>query len=323
MKVPTKALNASVLAALEEGQSGLDKVAQTATDYTRTGIKEGSLSFQILPPEQASDDQLVPCIVEHGEMARFQIFWERQPESAPAKHVALQTVPDGEYITTSMYAIPMARVQTPKIQKEVEELRLTKMNIREILGDDGVKNGLQAIDEKFFDTVDGIVFDSPGHSQPQRVTGKVQWLDAADGLNRDTFKEALKLLNRGNANGQYRLRNHLAVMNEATSKDLLGLDRIEVGGDLAEEHFVNGLKHDKLMGVKTVFTTKDDIVPDDTVYFFAEPRFLGKSFYLYDWTTYMKREATFIEFFSYWMGGFAFGNVAGMAVARFNQQAGS
>jgi hypothetical protein len=34
---------------------------------------------------------------------------------------------------------------------------------------------------------------------------------------------------------------------------------------------------------------------------------------------YMKKEAFFIEMFSYWLGGFAFGNVAGVAVARFNQ----
>ena len=74
------------------------------------------------------------------------------------------------------------------------------------------------------------------------------------------------------------------------------------------------------MGIKTLFTIKNNLIPENWVYFFAEPSYLGKCFYLDDWTMYMKKEAFFIEMFSYWFGGFAFGNVAGMALARFHQK---
>ena len=36
---------------------------------------------------------------------------------------------------------------------------------------------------------------------------------------------------------------------------------------------------------------------------------------------FVKKEAFFISMFSYWMGGFAFGNTAAMALARFNVDA--
>jgi len=131
--------------------------------------------------------------------------------------------------------------------------------------------------------------------------------------------EAKKMLPRGNSRGQYRLRNYCCLMNEATAQDWLKLDRAAVGDDRAGDMFFEGLKTDTILGVKHIFTIKDDLVPDDYVYFFAAPDFLGKCFYVTDWTMFMKKEAWYVEFFNYWLGGFAFGNVAGMAVARFNQ----
>ena len=56
------------------------------------------------------------------------------------------------------------------------------------------------------------------------------------------------------------------------------------------------------------------------MYFFAEPSFLGHNYTLTDWTMYLNKEAYFIKWFSYWLGGFSFGNIAGMAVARFGSQ---
>jgi len=126
------------------------------------------------------------------------------------------------------------------------------------------------------------------------------------------------MLPRGNSSGQFRLRNYACLMNDTTAQDWLKLDRDAVGGDLSEEFFKNGLTTDTFLGVKSIFTIKDDLVPDDWVYFFAAPEFLGKCFYFTDWTMFMKKEAYFIEWFSYWFGGFAIGNIAGVALCKFN-----
>jgi hypothetical protein len=138
-------------------------------------------------------------------------------------------------------------------------------------------------------------------------------------MNRTTLAEATKLLPRGNTNKKYRLRNYIMLMNDVTARDLLKLDHTAVGGDLAQDMFKNGLVIDTVLGVKALFTIKADLVPDDTVYFFAAPEFLGRAYYLTDWTMFMKKEAYFVEMFSYWYGGFAIGNVAACAVAKFNQ----
>lgn len=322
--VPTEVMNAQILDSLERGEDGIKKAQAAATDYTRIQIREDSFAAKILPLEKATDDML-----HYGMNAtNLEIIWELEPDSPGAKWVPLQTVPEGEYITGSRYSIPMARLMTPKFTVDIDELRTTKQDIRKILCDNAIKDALAEFDSKFISTVNSIVSDCEApvggndmKSYKQKLTGKVQMMDFEGPLDRDTFAEARNMLPKGNAEGKFRLRNYCCLMNETTAGQLLKLKRDEIGGDLSQEFFKNGLTTDTLMGLKMMFTIKDDLVPDGYVYFFAEPAFLGKGFYLHDWTSFMKKEAFFIETFSYWMGGFAIGNIAGCALARFGVQA--
>lgn len=308
--IPTPVMNAKILEAIDN--DNIKAAQDSATDYTRTGIREDSFAFKVLPPE------LAPELDRGLDETQLQVIWELEPESPGAKWVPLQTVPDGEYIMGSRYVIPFARVVTPKFMKDIDELRTTRQDIRKILTDNSIKDGLAEIDSKFIATCDAIVQDTADSSPGiQRVTGKTQWQQYSAPLNRETFAEASKMLTKGNANGQFRMRNHIALMNESTSRDWLKLKRDDVGGDLAQTFFTDGLTIDKFMGLKSIFTIKDNLVPDNTVYFFAAPEFLGKCFYLTDWTMHMKKVAWFIEMFSYWLGGFAFGNIAGVCRADF------
>jgi hypothetical protein len=318
-------MNAKILEGLERGDI---KQAQDAGSIeTRTNVREDSFAFKLLPPEKATNDMLVPALDE-----RLQVLWELEPDSPGSMWVPLQTVPKGEYMTGSKYIIPLARVITPKVYKDLDELRTYKQDLRKNFVNNIVKDALTAIDEKFIDTVNSIVFDQNATvngfggnaavtGYRQSATGKVQLIDIDGALNRANFAVAKKMLPKGNAEGKYRLRNYIALMNDATAQDWLALGRDAVGGDKAEDFFLNGLTTDTIMGVKTIYTIKDDLVPDNYIYFFAAPEFLGKCFYLTDWTMFMKKEAFFIEMFSYWLGGFAFGNIAGVALARFNQEA--
>ena len=53
------------------------------------------------------------------------------------------------------------------------------------------------------------------------------------------------------------------------------------------------------------------------MYFFAEPKFLGKFFVLTDTTMHIKREAFMLEFYAYESVGCAIANIAGIAHAVF------
>ena len=146
-------------------------------------------------------------------------------------------------------------------------------------------------------------------------------MDFEEGLNRVTFTEATKMLPRGNSHGKFVARNYLMLAHENTLRDVLKLDRNAIGGDLAEDHWKNGLTETTIMGIKAISTIKNHLVPEGYIYFFAEPSFLGHNYTLTDWTMYLNKEAFFIKWFSYWLGGFSFGNIAGMALARFGEAA--
>jgi hypothetical protein len=90
-----------------------------------------------------------------------------------------------------------------------------------------------------------------------------------------------------------------------------------MGGDLSEEIMRNGWTLSEFMGVKLVITIKKGLVPTGTMYHFADPKFIGKSYLLEDTTMYIRREAYFIEFFAYESLGGTIGHTSGLARVDF------
>ena len=310
--VPTSVLNRSILDSLERGE--VKKAADLSTGMTRRQLREGSFAFQVLKPEQATNDMLVPSL-DHDKL---QIYWELEPDAPGAKWVPFQTVPEGEYMFGSRYIIPLARIITPAFKKDLDELRTYKTDLRKVFTDNSIKDGLAEIDGKFIglcDDICGVV------NVINPITGKYQYRSFNGGFTRENLAEAKKMMLRGSTfsgfENKFILRNHVCLMNEVTAQEMLKWRRDQAGGDLAETTLKDGLVMEKIMGMKVIYTIKSGLVPVGTVYFFAEPEFLGKCFYMTDWTMFMKKEAFFIEMFSYWLGGMAIGNVAGVCRADF------
>jgi len=301
----------------------INKVAQAASDVTRTQIREGSFANKILPPENIGNERLTKTMTED-----LIVIDDLEPDSPGAKYVPFETVPEGEIITGSRYITPMARIVTPAFTKDIDQLRTYDYPIRKILTDNSIKDGMATHDRKFIETVNSIVMNVQdgvvGNVHP--VTGKLQLMDFGgedvgpvngEGIPRWQFVEATKMLPRGNENGKFVARNYLMLAHENTLREIAKYDRTEIGGDLSQDMFKNGLTETSILGIKAVSTIKNHLVPEGWVYFFAEPSFLGHNYTLTDWTMYLNKEAFFIKWFSYWLGGFSFGNIAGMALARF------
>jgi len=307
----TEQVNQSILDYMDRGGAYMDKVAEAANDMTRTTVREESFAMKILPPKKATNDMLV-----HDMSENLSIIEDLEPESPAAKWVAFQDVPEGEYIYGSRYRVPFARILTPKFVKDIDELRTYRIDIRKILMQNAIKDGLAEYDGKFIETCNSIVFDNT--NGVQNVTGKLQYLGLSGGVTKDNWVAARKLLPKGNANGQFRLRNGVALMNESTAQDWLKLQVNDIGNENVNRMFQEGLTSNTYFGTPCIFTIKDDLVPDNRVYFFAKPEFLGKAYYLTDWTMYMEKKAYFVESFCYWLGGMAIGNIAGVCCVDFD-----
>lgn len=314
--IPVEQLNQRVLDYIDRGD--LTKVAQATSDLTRTTVREDSFAMKILPPQKATNDMLAKGMDEN-----LSIIEELEPESPAAKWVAFQDVPEGEYIYGSRYRVPFARILTPKFVKDIDELRTYNADLRKILMQNAIKDGLAEYDGKFIDTCEAIVFDGVYETIDgkkkflQNVTKKEQYRYIEGGLNKENWAEAQKLLPRGNKDGHFRLRNYIALMNDVTAQDWKKMNVNDIGNENVNKMFHEGLTSDTYFGTRCIFTIKDDLVPDGRVWFFAAPEFLGKAYYLTDWTMFMKKEAYFIESYAYWLGGMAIGNIAGVCCVDF------
>ena len=147
------------------------------------------------------------------------------------------------------------------------------MDLRQVVTDNALKDIETEEDTQFINTVNTIC----GPSNGVGAGGIQQNFTLTGGFERDQYVEVLNGLEN------VYLNNGVILMNRRTAKNFLKWGRDEIGGDLAEKLLTDGLTaltEAKLFGIKHLFTIKRHLVPDNTVFVFAEPNFLGKFYEL-------------------------------------------
>ena len=181
-------------------------------------------------------------------------------------------------------------------------------------------------DYQFINAVDSIVkpaggFGAANAGNPaagaygtgnSAVTGQAQYgviNAAASHFSREEYVNVLNMLE------DQSLNNGVVLMNRKTAKTFLTFDRSEVGGDLSQTLFTDGLtglQEAKIFGVKHLFTIKRDIVPDNTIYLFAEPEYLGRFYTLQDPTMYVEKKKDILRFSARETLSVTFANLVGV-----------
>lgn len=108
------------------------------------------------------------------------------------------------------------------------------------------------------------------------------------------------------------------LMNYSTYCDFGAFTRDEVGGDLAEDMFVNGVTMTKIQGIDTVVTIKSELVEDDAAYIYTEPKYYG-GFYTYNDVSVVtdEQDDIWLSFFCHETIGYTIVNCAGVAKVSF------
>ena len=96
----------------------------------------------------------------------------------------------------------------------------------------------------------------------------------------------------------------------------MGFD--EMGGDFSQDVFRNGWAEVEFASLRWIITIKRTLIPDDSMYMFADPKFIGRMYMLEDSTMFMERRAFMIEWFCYQTMGGSIGHGGGLARADFS-----
>lgn len=300
-------VNETILNYIASNDPGLTKRAQEAvTDYIRIRVREEGFARKIMNPIKITNDELDRQVDTDKPVKII----DMEPESPGAMSMPFGSLPQNKYIRGRRCRVMFDRVLTERYTKDVDELRSYDMDIRQVLMDNAIKDMLSEEDGKFIGAVNSLV-GVEGSTITE--TGAVQNQVIHGGITRETVAEAKKVLPRTN--------NHLepttVLCNTVTMKEIEKWGRDEMGGNLAEDIARNGFSETTFMGLRWIFTIKHELVPENVIYMFADPKFMGKFFVLEDTTMYIDRKAYMLEFFAYETIGATIANVASVARVRF------
>lgn len=282
------------------------EAVDAVNDFTRTRMREDGFTRRIMPPIPISDDELDRQISTDKPVKVV----DKEPDSPAAISVGFATLPMNIYIRGPRYPVMMDRIMTPRFTKDVDELRTWIMDIRQVLSDNAIKDMLAEEDGKFITAVNTVLCGA-GVTVP--TSGTVQWEQIAGGITRDTLWDAMKIM----PNTPSCLEVHTCLVNNITIKEVCKMGRTEMGGDLSQDIMRDGWTEQNFLGKRWLVTIKKDIVPTNTLYMFADPKFIGKHYTLEDTTMYIRREAFMLEFFAYQTSGLTIGHTSGLARADF------
>lgn len=283
------------------------QAADAINEFTRTTMREDGVYRKVIPPLTITPDDLD----RQYDTDKPSKIIDKEPGNPPAVSLPFGTLPVNTYILGPRYRVSFDRIVSPRFVKDVVELQTWSMDIRQVMSDNAIKDMLTEEDSKFFATTNTAMGGSQGATNP--TTGVVQWQAISGGVSRNSLEEAKKIMPRT----PFHLEAVTAIVNNVTIKDVEKWGRDEMGGDFSQDLVKQGWSEKNFLGLNFIITIKRDLVPDDSMFMYADPKFIGKNFNLEDTTMYIKKEAYMVEFFAYQCSGGAIGHSGGLARADF------
>jgi len=284
----------------------LKEAADAGQNHIRRVIRENAYHRVVLPPRQVADSELTRLPKSDGPV----VIEEMEPHSPGAKTVSFNDTADTAFFRADVFVVYFARIVSREFTKNVDELRTTKCDVRQMITDNSLKDMQTEEDFRWQTTVDEMCGDVGGVG----AAGVAQNFEIPGTITRETYPELQRYLNTR------RVPNGTFLLNRNTALEFLKWPRNEIGGDLAEKLMLQGvsaLQEAVLFGVKHVFTIKDDLVPDNVVYQFTEPGFLGRTYILQNVTMYVKKDKDILTMSAVSKIGTTFANVAGVNKGLF------
>lgn len=278
--------NEQFLRHAEDHPSGLIKGASAeGSDHLKWKIRENGFFRNAIPPDPISDGQL-DREVDNDEPIRIE---DMEPESPGAKSCPFEDTPDTAPMRGRRYVVRFSKITTPEFQKNIDQLRTYRMDLRQVITDNALKDMEVEEDARLIATCDRIVGAIGGNG----LSGAPQQHQIQGRIARTSYKDVRNFLE------DLELANSLALINRRTSTEFLGWKHDEIGGPLAETLFTEGLRglpKMEIMGIPHLATIKRHLVPDYVIYLFTEKNYLGKAYQLVEPTMFVKKEKDMIMF---------------------------
>ena len=286
------------------------QAVDAVNDFTRTRMREDGFFQRIMPAVTIQNDDLDKQVDTDKPVKVI----EKEPDSTAAVSLPFASLPINFYIRGPRYRVMFDRILSPRAVKDVDELRTYTMDIRQVLSDNMIKDMLAEEDAKFIRAFNAVLL---GADQVVPLSGVAQWQTINGPISRETVVESKKIMPRTPSH----FEAATALTNNITIKEMEKWGRDEMGGDFSEQIVKNGWAETRFLNLDWIITIKrcsatnpvDGLIPDDSVFYFGDPKTIGKSFELEPATMYVRREAFMLEWFCYKTAGASFGHTNALA----------
>lgn len=292
------------------------KVSRATSDYIRMKLREEGFLRKILPAQTITGDDLTKQVSTDKPSKVVEL----EPDSPGAMSIPFGEFPTGTYIYGKRWLVTFSRIATPMFNKDVAELHDYDLDIRQVISDNALKDLQAEEDGKFIQTINSLLSNDAMVADQNVAYGPggantVLWKTLSGGLTRENVIEAKKIMMKAQA----RLRPQTALVNQKTALEFEKWTREEVGGDMSQNILVNGWAAEaaKWCSLNWITTIKDDLVPDNSMFLFAAPEFLGRLYFLEDTTMFVKREGPMLSWYAYEMLGGGIANAAAVSRVDF------
>jgi hypothetical protein len=294
---------------LSSNDTSLVKNAEDAvTKFVRTQVREDGVFRAVFPMLPVTAADLTPQLDTDDPV----IILEKEPSSPGAVSVPFMSTPIGWFISGDKFRVTFNILQSPRFIGHLSKLRTYRMDIRQVISDNSLRDILAQEDSAFFQALNAAMGGVADGVSP--MSGAVQWQTIGGGISRDSVTEIKKILPSTSSH----LEAVTAIVNNVTVNDFVKWGRDEIGGDKSQDMLVSGKMLENMLGLDWHVTIKRHLVPDSTVFLMADTGFIGKSFVMEDVTLHIKREAMIVQWYAYEEIGSSIAHAAGIGRADFN-----
>lgn len=282
------------------------KIAEAAGLYIAQKLRERSFARQVLTPRQVSRYDLQ--VSEHHDQLIF--IDEKEVDVAPAKAINFKAEPDGRYITTQRYSIPIFEIASDLYAKKEIELLASTQPVTKVIEENIVRE-IEEVEDSYFLQYADAAANAAGNL--------ISYGTGAGGaLTKGALKAGMNLID------SKRLLAKTVLMSKVTFNDFLTMTYQDLGGDLLKEITVEGYKYYSFGGLKLIVSIKDELFLHPTatlasgdsarmVYFFADEKALGRFLVLDQSKFGVRKVFNTIEFQGWEYIGVGFGNNSGIS----------
>jgi hypothetical protein len=246
------------------GDGDLTKQAGAGELYIKRRIRDRSVIRRVLDFKAPAAGELAPIPGEEMPV----IWGTLAPESHGAVSLSMKDTSDQETFWREDFIVRFFVISTPEYYKNEFELRGHPQDTVKQLTEDMLLDLEDREDVHTWNGIDNVV-GAPDSVSTE--TGLTQHFFAGE-FSRDTYTDVKYLLD------DRKLPRGLHVVNERFMANFEKLDRNDIGGDLSQEFWKKGgdaLKDGIVGNTRHLFTNKNELVPNQTLYMFTAQDHLG------------------------------------------------